>query len=122
MLDSAPHILSAKDSLFSVVDTAQDISLLSYNILIPNHESSWWVSKYYHPSINMHTRSWPARRRILVQQLLDARSDIICLQEVDAQHFQEDFDPLIQQGYQALMHQKGRFMRCATFWKRNKLW
>jgi mRNA deadenylase 3'-5' endonuclease subunit Ccr4 len=120
MSNNLPHILAAKDSLLMAVDTPQNISLLSYNILIPNHQASWWVSKYYHPAVHMSTRHWPARRTLLVQQLLHAHSDIICLQEVDAQHFKEDFDTLLQQGYQALMHQKGRFMRCATFWKYTK--
>ena len=96
------------------------LSILSYNILIPNHPRSWWVCKYYHPHTPMLQRQWPARQALLLQQLIHANSDLICLQEVNHQHFESDFEALHQQGYQSLLHQKGQFMRCATFWKQEK--
>ena len=75
------------------------LSILSYNILIPNHPQSWWVCKYYHPHIPMSQRQWPTRQALLLQQLIHANSDLICLQEVNHQHFESDFEALHQQAY-----------------------
>lgn len=94
-------------------------SCVSYNVLLPNSEDGWWIYKYYRNSSEAHT-SWEARRALLEKQLLQYSPDFICLQEVSALSFEEDFDFLVKAGYGALMHQKKGRMRPATFWREDR--
>jgi hypothetical protein len=107
------------------------ISILTWNILLPNSKDNWWNPKLYAPWVSMEQRQWPHRKALVRQRLLQANADIICLQETNGDTFQDDFDFLIGKNknndnnnnstteYDYCIHTKFRF-RCATFFKRNK--
>jgi endonuclease/exonuclease/phosphatase family metal-dependent hydrolase len=97
------------------------VRVLSYNVLLPNPEASpsgvgWWVYKYYRPQTEEAARTWGHRRALLEERLLGMGSDVICLQEVVEEGFEEDFGFLTARGYAHALHKKG-MLRCATFWR-----
>jgi CCR4-NOT transcription complex subunit 6 len=53
--------------------------------------------------------SWPYRRRLLFDELEEAQGDIVCLQEVQADHYETDINPfMVQLGYDGVFKQKSR--------------
>lgn len=66
---------------------------------------------------------------IFLLELEDAQGDIVCLQEVQVDHYEQHINPFMQElGYDGIFKQKSRENTgmyskvdgCATFWKRNK--
>lgn len=60
---------------------------------------------------------------------MDSQGDVICLQEVQADHYEQNLQPMMaEMGYDGLYKQKtresmgqhGKVDGCATFWKRSK--
>jgi CCR4-NOT transcription complex subunit 6 len=73
--------------------------------------------------------TWPYRRTLIIQEIIDTQGDIICLQEVQADHFENTFQQIMSDlGYDGLFKQKtresmgqhGKVDGCAMFWKRSK--
>lgn len=96
-----------------------DFSILSYNILaqenLDNHPKLY---KNYNPEIIQ----WNYRRERIVKQLLRLNCDILCLQEVQADHLQDFLGPrLAEAGYQYVFKCKtgGKVEGCAIFWKKD---
>jgi mRNA deadenylase 3'-5' endonuclease subunit Ccr4 len=57
----------------------------------------------------MWNLSWPYRRKILFEELEDIQGDIVCLQEVQADHFEMDVNPyMISLGYDGIYKTKSR--------------
>lgn len=53
--------------------------------------------------------SWPYRRRIILQELEEAQGDVVCLQEVQADYFEQHINPFMNElGYDGLFKQKSR--------------
>gem|GEM_PF-2581723 len=94
-------------------------SLVSYNILLPNSVRGWWVFKFYQPSVPDEARAWAHRQRLLREGLLGAMADIVCLQEVVPDSFEQDLAFLTEAGYDHALHRKSE-LRCATFWRRSR--
>lgn len=100
-------------------------SVLSYNILADLYATS--DSYSYCPSWAL---SWPYRRQNLLREIIGYHADIICLQEVQSNHFEEFFSPeLDKHGYQALYKKKtlevyngnsNSLDGCATFFRRDR--
>ncbi|KAB2046334.1 hypothetical protein E1A91_D01G232900v1 [Gossypium mustelinum] len=100
-------------------------TVLSYNILSDSYASSELYS--YCPSWAL---SWPYRRQNLLREIVGYRADIVCLQEVQCDHFDEFFAPeLDKHGYQALYKRKTNEVYsgnihtidgCATFFRRDR--
>lgn len=100
-------------------------TVLSYNILSDAYATSELYS--YCPSWAL---SWPYRRQNLLREIVGYRADIVCLQEVQSDHFEEFFAPeLDKHGYQALFKRKtaevfsGSIQTidgCATFFRRDR--
>ncbi|XP_024974206.1 carbon catabolite repressor protein 4 homolog 1-like isoform X2 [Cynara cardunculus var. scolymus] len=100
-------------------------TVLSYNILSDSYATSELYG--YCPSWAL---SWPYRRQNLLREIVGYRADIVCLQEVQSDHFEEFFAPeLDKHGYQALYKKKtaevfnGSIMTidgCATFFRRDR--
>lgn len=114
--------LTADTPLTSAItepDQQLKFSVLSYNILLPNHEDGWWIFKSYDNNVPMAQRQWSHRKALLHEQLLSAQADIICLQEASEPTFEEDFAALREAGYDCVLHKKYRF-RNATFWHRER--
>ena len=104
--------------------TLQRFRVISYNIL-----AEIYATKQAYPYCDSWSLAWPFRRTLILQELLDSMSDIICLQEVQADSYESDLLPaLSSMGYDGLFKQKtresmgqyGKVDGCATFWKRSK--
>ncbi|KAK2990683.1 hypothetical protein RJ640_029358 [Escallonia rubra] len=100
-------------------------TVLSYNILSDASATNELYS--YCPSWAL---SWPYRRQNLLREIVGYRADIVCLQEVQSDHFEEFFSPeLDKHGYQALFKRKTSEVfsgsaqtidGCATFFRRDR--
>ncbi|KAL8162284.1 hypothetical protein V2J09_013773 [Rumex salicifolius] len=98
-----------------------NFTVLSYNTLADAYATSEAYS--YCPPWAL---SWPYRRQNLLREIVGYRADIICLQEVQCDHFEEFFSPeLDKHGYQALYKRKTSEVSqtldgCATFFRRDR--
>ncbi|PIA53236.1 hypothetical protein AQUCO_00900071v1 [Aquilegia coerulea] len=100
-------------------------TVLSYNILSDVYASNELYS--YCPSWAL---SWAYRRQNLLREIVGYRADILCLQEVQNDHFEEFFAPELEKhGYQALYKKKTNEVYsgtayavdgCATFFRRDR--
>ncbi|KAK3148286.1 hypothetical protein QOZ80_3BG0293100 [Eleusine coracana subsp. coracana] len=100
-------------------------TVLSYNILADAYATSDTYS--YCPTWAL---SWAYRRQNLLREIVDYHADIICLQEVQNNHFEEFFAPeLDKHGYQALYKKRTievytgssqAIDGCATFFRRDR--
>ncbi|KAK6244036.1 hypothetical protein QUC31_010445 [Theobroma cacao] len=107
------------------ISSSGTFTVLSYNILSDSYASSELYS--YCPSWAL---SWPYRRQNLLREIVGYRADIVCLQEVQSDHFEEFFAPeLDKHGYQALYKRKTNEVYtgnthtidgCATFFRRDR--
>lgn len=107
------------------VSSAGTFTVLSYNILSDAYATNDVYS--YCPSWAL---SWPYRRQNLLREIVGYRADIVCLQEVQSDHFEEYFAPeLDKHGYQALYKRKTSEVYsgntqpidgCATFFRRDR--
>ncbi|KAK1397675.1 carbon catabolite repressor protein 4-like [Heracleum sosnowskyi] len=100
-------------------------TVLSYNILADVNATDNIYS--YCPSWAL---SWPYRRQNLLREIVGYRADIVCLQEVQKDHFEGFFAPeLDKRGYQALFKRKtvevfnsngNAIDGCATFFRKDR--
>ncbi|MCE5165649.1 Carbon catabolite repressor protein 4 1 [Datura stramonium] len=100
-------------------------TVLSYNILSDAYATNELYS--YCPSWAL---SWTYRRQNLLREMVGYHADIVCLQEVQSDHFEEFFAPeLDKHGYQALFKRKTAEVfsgnintvdGCATFFRRDR--
>ncbi|CAN0879242.1 Carbon catabolite repressor protein 4 homolog 1 [Linum grandiflorum] len=100
-------------------------TVLSYNVLADVYATN--ESYAYCPSWAL---SWAYRRQNLLREIVGYRADIVCLQEVQNNHFEEFFAPeLDKHGYQALYKRKTNEVYsgtpniidgCATFFRRDR--
>ncbi|CAH8392504.1 unnamed protein product [Eruca vesicaria subsp. sativa] len=107
------------------IQSAGSFTVLSYNILSDTSASSDLYS--YCPTWAL---SWPYRRQNLLREIVAYRADVVCLQEVQSDHFHEIFAPeLDKHGYQALYKRKTNEVLsgstsaidgCATFFRRDR--
>ena len=97
-----------------------EISITSYNILLPNNTEGWWIPKCYPPTTPQQHRTWTYRKAKLIHHLTSVSADIICLQEVAQSSWKEDFAELWNQNYEGIIHKKNNLFRCATWYRSNK--
>ena len=101
----------------------ESLSVLSYNVLLPNSVDAWWTYKMYSPPLsesNRHIAAWSYRRDLLKDRIGLVNADVVCLQEVSPESFEDDFAFMAELGYDGCeLFKKGRF-RPATFWKADK--
>ncbi|CAI5488094.1 unnamed protein product [Closterium sp. Naga37s-1] len=100
-------------------------TVLSYNVLADLYATSEMYS--YCPPWAL---SWAYRKQNLLRELLGYRADIMCLQEVQSDHFEEFFGPeLEKQGYASVFKKKTAEVYtgtayaidgCATFFRRDR--
>jgi mRNA deadenylase 3'-5' endonuclease subunit Ccr4 len=99
----------------------EHLSVLSYNVLLPNSVDGWWTYKMYMPPLPeelQYQSSWEYRQDLLKDRIQLVNADVVCLQEVSPKSFAQDFVEFMQElGYDGHeLFKKGRF-RPATFWK-----
>ncbi|KAK4392400.1 Carbon catabolite repressor protein 41 [Sesamum angolense] len=107
------------------ISSAGTFTVLSYNILSDTYATNELYS--YCPSWAL---SWTYRRQNLLREIVGYRADIVCLQEVQSDHFEEFFAPeLDKHGYQALFKRNTAEVfggnincidGCATFFRRDR--
>ncbi|KAI4371956.1 hypothetical protein MLD38_010245 [Melastoma candidum] len=105
--------------------TFGNFTVLSYNILADRYASDELYG--YCPSWAL---SWPYRRQNLLREIVTYRADIVCLQEVQSNHFEEFFAPeMDKHGYEALYKRRTNEVctgknelidGCATFFRRDR--
>jgi hypothetical protein len=99
---------------------SKGFTILSYNVLMPNSEDGWWISKYYSPDTKKEHTEWEYRGKLFREQFSHLAPDVICIQEAHAESFETDFGGWMREaGYENALMKKGR-MRCATFWKTDR--
>ncbi|KEH24323.1 carbon catabolite repressor-like protein [Medicago truncatula] len=107
------------------ITSSGTFTVLSYNILSDSYASNDLYN--YCPSWAL---SWPYRRQNLLREIVGYRADIICLQEVQSDHYDEFFAPeLDKHGYHGLYKRKTNEVYngnintidgCATFFRRDR--
>ncbi|MCL7029643.1 hypothetical protein MKW94_029368 [Papaver nudicaule] len=113
-------------NLESQICAARPFSVLSYNVLADMYTMT---GKFYHCPAG--ALDWEYRRQSLLREIVRYEADIICLQEVQSDHFEDFFKPELQRfGYSAIYKQKtsGLFTYkrqytyegCATFFRCDK--
>ncbi len=103
------------------------IKIMTYNILCKRY--AW---EEYYGYVSSGALAWSHRKVLLLQEIQAADADIVCLQEVDMENYNEYFSmELVHQGYKGVFFPKTRAdtMReerakevdgCATYYKREK--
>lgn len=98
--------------------------VISYNIL-----AELYATKQAYPYCDSWSLMWPYRKKIICSELEEAQGDIVCLQEVQADYYDQHICPFMTElGYDGIFKQKsrdfvgqyGKVDGCATFWKRSK--
>ena len=81
-----------------------------YFTVLPHHYHRHYIYNYHcqaYPYCDSWSLSWPYRRRIILQELEEAQGDVVCLQEVQADHFEAHLQPFMSElGYEGLFKQK----------------
>ena len=98
--------------------------IISYNIL-----AELYATRQMYAYCDAWSLLWPYRRSIILKEIQESAGDVICLQEVQVDHYEKDLLPFMQRlGYDGQYKQKsresmgqyGKIDGCATFWNLNK--
>jgi CCR4-NOT transcription complex subunit 6 len=98
--------------------------VMSYNLL-----AEIYATQQIYPYCPLWSLTWKYRRNQVLRQIEDLSPEIMCLQEVQADHFENFLSPeLSKMGYEGLYKQKtrealgmeGRVDGCALFFKRKR--
>jgi CCR4-NOT transcription complex subunit 6 len=124
MIPLIPPVEKLKAAGKSIVAKAK-FTLLSYNVL-----ADLYASAEQFPNCPTYALAWTYRRVNLLKELLAYDADIMCLQEVQSNHYQDFLLPeLTKAGYTSVFKKKTAevYTRsayaidgCATFFKRSK--
>ncbi|KAI9201091.1 hypothetical protein LWI28_017927 [Acer negundo] len=111
---------------FRTICPSSDVTfnVLSYNILADMYASISAEMQSYCPTWAL---AWDYRRKNLLSEIIEYNADIICLQEVQSDHFEYFFEPeLTKLGYSVMFKAKKKgvytekgeiFEGCATFYR-----
>lgn len=62
-----------------------------------------------YPYCDSWSLNWPYRRALLLRELEELQGDVVCLQEVQADYYEQDINPFMNElGYDGLFKQKSR--------------
>lgn len=98
------------------------IRVLSYNCLAPIY-----CTETMHPHVDPYMLAWDYRKYNLVREILRYKPDVVCLQEVQQNHFDEFFTKeLSGRGFEGMYrpksssnkNNKGKVDGCAIFFRR----
>jgi CCR4-NOT transcription complex subunit 6 len=98
--------------------------IVTYNIL-----AEIYATKQQYPYCDLWALSWEFRFQNILREVLDACPDVICLQEVQADHYETHlYGALSDAGFEGVYKQKtrasmglaGKVDGCALFWRRSK--
>lgn len=115
------------DNGLSQETAPESFTLLCYNILC-----EWYAGSSTYPYTPGWALAWEYRKELILQEVMGCGADVICLQEVDEDQYNDTFlANLAKEGYEGAFFQKTRARTmgseekkrvdgCATFWKSNK--
>lgn len=99
--------------------------VVTYNVL-----AEIYATKQQYPYCDIWALcSWDYRFQNILREILDACPDVICMQEVQADHYESHvYNALIEAGFEGVYKQKtrasmgltGKVDGCALFWRRSK--
>lgn len=88
----------------SLPSTSYNLSILTYNVLLPNSQDGWWNYKMYSYPESMtketlkkqnqkldQISNWSYRQELLKERIRTINSDVVCVQEVSPLSFEDDF-------------------------------
>lgn len=105
----------------------ESFTVLSYNILCASFAPGTTYS--YTPSWAL---DWSYRKQTILQEIINAAADVVCMQELDVEQYTDFFAPQLKQhGYDGAHYPRTRARTmapeeaklvdgCATFWKVDK--
>lgn len=88
-----------KDKPVSSSEDSFVLRLLSFNILAQNLLEAY---PYLYKQHDKRALLWERRRRLIVQEILETKANVICLQEMQTDHLDEFLDPFKELGYDYL--------------------
>ena len=47
----------------------EELSVVSYNILLPNNTEGWWIPKCYPPDTPLEHRQWRHRKKKIIETM-----------------------------------------------------
>ena len=98
--------------------------IVSYNVL-----AEIYATQQQYPYCDIWALSWEYRFHNIMREIIDASPDVVCLQEVQADHYENHlYANMSDQGYEGVYKQKtrqsmglaGKVDGCALFWRRTK--
>mmetsp|Transcript_4568 Transcript_4568/g.7073 ORF Transcript_4568/g.7073 Transcript_4568/m.7073 type:complete len:675 (+) Transcript_4568:56-2080(+) len=104
--------------------TGATFRFLSYNVL-----AEIYATPSVYPYCPPWALAWSYRRKNLLREVLAYKADLLCLQEVQGDHYEESFKPeMSKAGYEGVYKQKtresmgadGKMDGCAIFFKRDR--
>eukprot|EP00934_Nitzschia_sp_Nitz4_P007663 Nitzschia sp. Nitz4//scaffold2_size372955//184913//186912//NITZ4_000427-RA/size372955-processed-gene-0.508-mRNA-1//-1//CDS//3329546790//7653//frame0 len=98
--------------------------MATYNVL-----AEIYATQQQYPYCDIWALSWDYRFQNIMREIIDVSPDVICLQEVQADHYENHlYAAMSDQGYEGVYKQKtrdamgmaGKVDGCALFWRRSK--
>jgi CCR4-NOT transcription complex subunit 6 len=98
--------------------------VVTYNVL-----AEIYATQQQYPYTDFWALSWDYRFQNMLREILDASPDVICLQEIQADHYENHvYASFSDAGYEGVYKQKtrqsmglvGKVDGCALFWRRSK--
>lgn len=98
--------------------------VVTYNVL-----AEIYATQQQYPYTDFWALSWDYRFQNMLRELMDASPDVICLQEIQADHYENHvYSAFSDAGYEGVYKQKtrqsmglaGKVDGCALFWRRSK--
>eukprot|EP00545_Synedropsis_sp_CCMP1620_P013445 CAMPEP_0119014934 /NCGR_PEP_ID=MMETSP1176-20130426/10467_1 /TAXON_ID=265551 /ORGANISM="Synedropsis recta cf, Strain CCMP1620" /LENGTH=570 /DNA_ID=CAMNT_0006968185 /DNA_START=500 /DNA_END=2209 /DNA_ORIENTATION=+ len=98
--------------------------IATYNVL-----AEIYATQQQYPYCDFWALSWDYRFQNILREIMDASPDVVCLQEVQADHYENHlYAAMSEHGYEGVYKQKtrqsmglaGKVDGCALFWRRTK--
>jgi CCR4-NOT transcription complex subunit 6 len=98
--------------------------IVTYNVL-----AELYATQQQYPYTDFWALSWDYRFQNIMREISDASPDVICLQEIQADHYESHvYAEFAEAGYEGVYKQKtrqsmglaGKVDGCALFWRRSK--
>ena len=100
-----------------------------FRVVTYNTLAEIYATQQQYPYTDFWALSWDYRFQNMLREILDAAPDVICLQEVQTDHYENHvYVALSEAGYEGVSKQKtrqsmglaGKVDGCALFWRRSK--
>jgi len=119
-----PHKRNLVTAKTSSASGGARFRIATYNVL-----AEIYATQQQYPYCDFWALSWDYRFQNILREVLDVSPDIVCLQEVQADHYENHlYAAMSENGYEGVYKQKtrqsmgiaGKVDGCALFWRRNK--